>query len=163
MSVIRTTAGLLVAGAAVLISPLLAEDKKPPGLKGTNYPDLIVQSIAIVKTECKGGRPFVTASATIKNVSTKHAANLSQVPFQTVLKLGIGGGATQTCPGVVQFNPGGPSQIGPGASWTGTTALCVPPGGYYITAVADPLNAVKEIQENNNYKALPLSVPDPCK
>ncbi len=153
----------LLPGAAVLIAPLSPEDKKPTPLKSTNYPDLIVQSMAIAKTECKGGRPFVTASATIKNVSTKHAANLSQVPFQTVLKLGIGGGNAQTCPGVVQFNPGSPLQIAPGVSWTGSTSLCIPPGGYYVTAIADPLNAVKEIQENNNYQALPIPGLNPCK
>jgi hypothetical protein len=163
MSTLRMTASLLVASAAiVVVTPTSAEEKKPPGLKSTNHPDLVVQSISIVKMECKSGRPHVTASATVRNVSTKHAADLSQIPFQQILKVGIGG-TKQTCPGVVDFSPGGPMQIAPGGSWATTVTRCIPPGGYYITAVADPLNRVKEISETNNYKALPLSVPDPCK
>ena len=163
MSILRMTAGLLIASAAILVTtPISAEDKKPPGLKSTNHPDLVIHSISIVKMECKNARPHVTASVTVKNVSTKHAADLSQIPFQQILKVGIGG-TTKTYPGVVDFNPGGPLQIPAGGSWTTTTTRCIPPGGYYITAVADPLKRLQEINENNNYKALPLSVPDPCK
>lgn len=163
MSILRMTAGLLIASAAILVvAPTSAEDKKPPGLKGTNYPDLIIHSISIVKMECKNARQFVTASVTVRNVSTKHAANLSPIPFQQILKVGIGG-TTKACPGVIDFTPGGPAQIPPSGSWATTVTRCIPPGGYYITVVADPQNRLKEISETNNYKALPLSVPDPCK
>jgi hypothetical protein len=164
MSILRMTAGLLIASAAILVvTPTSLEGKTPPGLKGTNYPDLVIQSISIVKMECKSARPYVTASVTVRNVSTKHAADLSQIPLQQILKVVISGGTAQSCPGVVEFTPGGPLQIPPSGSWTTTVTRCIPPGGYYIAVSADPQNRVKEISENNNYKALPLSVPDPCK
>jgi hypothetical protein len=156
---------LLVSGLALAIAPTsaTAADKKPTPLKSTNHPDLVVQSIAITKLECVSGKPYVTAKATVKNVSTKHAADLSPSPFHIVLLLGIGGGSQPMCPGEISHPMGGPTQIAPGATFEGSSTLCIPPGGYYITAKADPSNVVKEIDEGNNYKALPLSVPNPCK
>lgn len=165
MSTVRVAAALLIVGVAVLLTPVPAADKKPKPLKGTNYPDLVIQSFSIVKTECKGGRPFVTASATVKNVSSKHAADLRQIPFRQVLAVNVAN--NKKCPGVIEEQPGGPEQIAALGTWVGTAERCFLPSGAsgtnYLSAVADPLHLVAEINENNNVVSLLLPNENPCK
>lgn len=169
MSFPRITAGLLAASTIGLgVVALQASAKSPPGLGDPKRPDLVIEALTVAPYVCKNKQSIVTVSATVRNTNTKYAADLKAIPFQQVVKIRIGGnflhGNPQgNCPGFVTLDPGGPLQIGPGAAWTATAQRCVATGGTYAWVHADPLNLVPEFRENNNYKAVPLNIQDPCK
>jgi len=157
----------LAATAVVSIlatSGMLAAQRTPPPLRDATRPDLVIQSLTADNVYCKeGNKMFLHVTATVKNLSSKTAADLSKNnPWNIVLIMK----SPAPCPGEIAVHPlGGPAQLGPGAVWTGSATVCVrsDSGAYYLGMSADPNDAVKESNEKNNYNALPFNFPNPCK
>ena len=150
--------------------PVQAVPVEKTRLLGPALPDLVITS-ASVTPKCGGMGGTWTANivATVKN-NGQVAADLSKITWQIVLEADWGFTAGNPSAKTVKPQVGGPKELKPGESWTGTLTINGIPkanvskakkGGhptaqFSFAVKADPSNGVAEANEKNNEKLIYL-------
>jgi subtilase family serine protease len=105
-------------------------------------PDLLVSSLTVTMGPTNGS---VTLRYTVKNQAPSPAIAAGSTLGLYVSSDPAADLATAT-PAGTRLVP----RLGPGASASGTLSIVLPPGTYYVTAVADLTGMVEEAEETNN-------------
>lgn len=167
------------------VQPAASQARKPapqgpvkavqPSVPTDWLPDLVIVSAEATATCAPNGTVNATVVATVKNEGTKGTADLSKLPFHTVLEVSSwwptsGNDNLEKLPApMVKPQAGGPPTLKPGQSWQGKLSIAGMPKfkkkptnapQYGFVVRADPSKAVAEANEANNEKF--AFVLDPC-
>ena len=179
LALIAGCSAMLFGLAPPMVAATAAESRKPsPGQEGpvilnklAMMPDLVVASASVTPV-CNGKTWTAKIVATVKN-NGQVAADLSKITWQIILAADWfftpGEGFLENpSPKTVKPSVGGPKELKPGESWTGTLTITGipkanvakakkaghPTAQFGFKLVADPTNSIAEANEKNNEKLI---------